>query len=180
MAMAMTMTTKPRVSKIVGIQFSILSPEEIRKGAVTEITSRDTYISNKPVLGGLFCPYMGVSEPGMLCPTDGLDYMQTPGYFGYIELAMPVFYYQHLNTIHKILRCVCLKCSRLLINKDTHKQALKMSPDERWSYVFGVASKVKRCGDENEEGCGCLMPKKSGKKIWPRSLRNGTATASRA
>jgi DNA-directed RNA polymerase beta' subunit/intein/homing endonuclease len=160
MAMAMTMTTKPRVSKIVGIQFSILSPEEIRKGAVTEITSRDTYIGNKPVLGGLFCPYMGVSEPGMLCPTDGLDYMQTPGYFGYIELAMPVFYYQHLNTIHKILRCVCLKCSRLLINKDTHKQALKMSPDERWSYVFGVASKIKRCGDENEEGCGCLMPKK--------------------
>jgi DNA-directed RNA polymerase beta' subunit/intein/homing endonuclease len=158
--MAMAMTTKPRVSKIVGIQFSILSPEEIRKGAVTEITSRDTYIGNKPVLGGLFCPYMGVSEPGMLCPTDGLDYMQTPGYFGYIELAMPVFYYQHLNTIHKILRCVCLKCSRLLINKDTHKQALKMSPDERWSYVFGVASKIKRCGDENEEGCGCLMPKK--------------------
>jgi DNA-directed RNA polymerase beta' subunit len=103
---------------------------------------------------------MGVSEPGMLCPTDGLDYMQTPGYFGRIELAMPVFYYQHLNTIHKILRCVCLKCSRLLISKDVHKQALKMSPDERWSYVFGVASKVKRCGDENEEGCGCLMPKK--------------------
>jgi DNA-directed RNA polymerase beta' subunit len=153
-------TTKPTASKIVGIQFSILSPEEIRKGAVTEITSRDTYIGNKPVLGGLFCPYMGVSEPGMLCPTDGLDYMQTPGYFGRIELAMPVFYYQHLNTIHKILRCVCLKCSHLLISKNVHKQALKLSPDERWSYVFGVASKVKRCGDENEDGCGCLMPKK--------------------
>jgi len=158
-----TSTTKPYVSKIVGIQFSILSPEEIRKGAVTEITSRDTYIGNKPVLGGLFCPYMGVSEPGMLCPTDGLDYMNTPGYFGRIELAMPVFYYQHLNTIHKILRCVCLKCSRLLINKEEHKQALKMLPDERWAYVFSVASKVKqvkRCGDDNQEGCGCLMPKK--------------------
>jgi DNA-directed RNA polymerase beta' subunit len=159
----MQQSTKPRVSKIVGIQFSILSPEEIRRGAVTEITSRDTYIGNKPVLGGLFCPYMGVSEPGMLCPTDGLDYMNTPGYFGRIELAMPVFYYQHLNTIHKILRCVCLKCSRLLLNKDEHKQALTMAPDERWSYVFGVASKVKqvkRCGDDNQEGCGCLMPKK--------------------
>lgn len=159
----MASSSKPRVSKIVGIQFSILSPEEIRKGAVTEITSRDTYIGNKPVLGGLFCPYMGVSEPGMLCPTDGLDYMTTPGYFGRIELAMPVFYYQHLNTIHKILRCVCLKCSRLLLNKEEHKQALKMPPDERWTYVFGVASKVKqvkRCGDDNQEGCGCLMPKK--------------------
>ena len=151
---------KPRVSKIVGIQFSMLSPEEIRKGAVTEITSRDTYVGNKPVIGGLFCPYMGVSEPGMLCPTDGLDHMNTPGYFGRIELAAPVFYYQHLATVHKILRCVCMKCSKLLINKETHRQALKMLPDERWAYVFGVASKVKRCGDDNENGCGCLMPKK--------------------
>jgi DNA-directed RNA polymerase beta' subunit/intein/homing endonuclease len=155
-----SLSTKPRVSKIVGIQFSMLSPEEIRKGSVTEITSRDTYVGNKPVIGGLFCPYMGVSEPGMLCPTDGLDYMQTPGYFGHIELAAPVFYYQHLATVHKILRCVCIKCSRLLISKEAHKQALKMLPDERWSYVFGVASKVKRCGDDNEDGCGCLMPKK--------------------
>lgn len=155
-----TMSNKPRVSKIVGIQFSMLSPEEIRKGSVTEITSRDTFVGNKPVIGGLFCPYMGVSEPGMLCPTDGLDYMNTPGYFGRIELAAPVFYYQHLATVHKILRCVCLKCSKLLINKDAHKQALKMLPDERWSYVFGVANKVRRCGDDNEDGCGCLMPKK--------------------
>jgi len=155
-----TMATKPRVSKIVGIQFSMLSPEEIRKGSVSEITSRDTFVGNKPVIGGLFCPYMGVSEPGMLCPTDGLDYMNTPGYFGRIELAAPVFYFQHLATVHKILRCVCLKCSKLLINKDAHKQALKMLPDERWSYVFGVANKVRRCGDDNEDGCGCLMPKK--------------------
>jgi len=158
--MASSLSSKPRVSKIVGIQFSILSPEEIRKGSVTEITSRDTYVGNKPVIGGLFCPYMGVSEPGMLCPTDGLDYMNTPGYFGRIELAAPVFYYQHLATVHKILRCVCIKCSKLLISKDAHKQALKMLADERWSYVFGVASKVKRCGDDNEDGCGCLMPKK--------------------
>jgi len=156
----MAASSKHRVSKIVGIQFSMLSPEEIRKGAVTEITSRDTYVGNKPVIGGLFCPYMGVSEPGMLCPTDGLDYMNTPGYFGRIELAAPVFYYQHLATVHKILRSVCIKCSKLLIDKDAHKQALKMLPDERWSYVFGVASKVKRCGDDNENGCGCLMPKK--------------------
>ena len=158
--MASSLSSKPRVSKIVGIQFSMLSPDEIRKGSVTEITSRDTYVGNKPVIGGLFCPYMGVSEPGMLCPTDGLDYMNTPGYFGRIELAAPVFYYQHLATVHKILRCVCIKCSKLLISKDAHKQALKMLPDERWSYVFGVASKVKRCGDDNEDGCGCLMPKK--------------------
>jgi DNA-directed RNA polymerase beta' subunit len=62
------------VSKIVGIQFSIMSPDEIRKGSVAEITSRETYINNKPVIGGLFDPRMGVLEPGLICPTDGLDY----------------------------------------------------------------------------------------------------------
>ena len=113
-------------SKIVGIQFSILSPDEIRKGSVAEITSRDTYINNKPVIGGLFDPRMGVLEPGLICPTDGLDYMQTPGYFGHIEMARPVFYIQYLPTIQKILRCVCFKCSKLLVSKEKYKQALKM------------------------------------------------------
>lgn len=151
---------KKRSSKIIGIQFSILSPDEIRKGSVAEITSRDTYINNKPVIGGLFDPRMGVLEPGLICPTDGLDYMETPGYFGHIELARPVFYIQYLNTIIKILRSVCVKCSKLKISKENYKQALDMKPDDRWNYVFQLASKVKRCGEDNEDGCGCLQPKK--------------------
>ena len=47
-------------AKIIGIQFSMLSPDEIRKGSVAEITTRDTYINNKPVINGLFDPRMGV------------------------------------------------------------------------------------------------------------------------
>ena len=65
----------------------MLSPEEIENMSVCEITSRDTYINNKPVLGGLFDPRMGVQDPGLICPTDGHDYINTPGYFGHIELA---------------------------------------------------------------------------------------------
>jgi DNA-directed RNA polymerase II subunit RPB1 len=147
-------------SKVIGIQFSILSPDEIRKGSVAEITSRDTYINNKPVIGGLFDPRMGVLEPGLICPTDGLDYMQTPGYAGHIELARPVFYIQYLTTILKCLRCVCFKCSKLLISKEKYKQALKIQGDARWKYVFSLASKIKRCGEDIEDGCGCLQPNK--------------------
>ena len=148
------------VSKVVGIQFSILSPDEIRKSSVAEITSRDTYINNKPVIGGLFDPRMGVLEPGLICPTDGLDYMQTPGYCGHIELARPVFYIQYLNTLQKIIRCICFKCSKLLISKEKYKQALKLQGDARWKYVFSLASKIKRCGEDTEDGCGCLQPNK--------------------
>ena len=147
-------------SKVVGIQFSILSPDEIRKGSVAEITSRDTYINNKPVIGGLFDPRMGVLEPGLICPTDGLDYMTTPGYHGHVELARPVFYIQYLSTVLKCLRCVCFKCSKLLISKEKYKQALKLQGESRWKYVFSLASKIKRCGEDTEDGCGCLQPNK--------------------
>ena len=147
-------------SKVIGIQFSILSPEEIRKSSVAEITSRDTYINNKPVIGGLFDPRMGVLEPGLICPTDGLDYMKTPGYNGHIELARPVFYIQYLSTIQKCMKCVCFKCSKLLVSKDKYKQALKLNGEARWKYVFSLCSKVKRCGDDSEDGCGTLQPNK--------------------
>jgi len=149
-----------KCAKIIGIQFSILSPEEIRKGSVAEITNRDTYINNKPVIGGLFDPRMGVLEPGLICPTDGHDYMKTPGYFGHIELARPVFYIQYLPTIIKILRCTCTKCSKLLISKEKHRELLKLNPDERWNQVFQLASKIKRCGEATDDGCGCKQPNK--------------------
>jgi DNA-directed RNA polymerase beta' subunit len=112
------------------------------------------------VIGGMFDPRLGVLEPGLKCPTDGLDYIKTPGYFGHIELAKPVFYYQYLPTIMKILKCVCIKCSKLLISKEANKECMDMKPDERWSYVHHLATKVKRCGDETQDGCGCLVPKK--------------------
>ena len=145
-------------SKIIGVQFSMLSPDEIRKNSVVEVTSRDTYINNKPVIGGLFDPRMGVLEPGLICPTDGLTYIDTPGYFGHIELARPVFFIQHLKEIMKICKCVCFKCSKILINKNEHKHAMEMKPEDRWNYVSTIAAKVKRCGDAIEDGCGCRQP----------------------
>ena len=147
-------------SRIVGIQFSILSPEEIRNGSVAEITSRDTYINNKPVIGGLFDPRMGVLEPGVMCPTDGLDYIRCPGYFGHINLAKPVFYIQYLNTILKLLRVVCIKCSKLLIDKKQHTHLSSLPSEKRWNAVYALASKVKRCGECIDDGCGCKQPSK--------------------
>lgn len=149
-------------SKIIGLQFSILPPSDIRSGVV-EVSSRDTYVSNKPVLGGLFDPRMGVLDHGYICPTDGLDYMTTPGYHGYLELARPIFYIQYLGTVLKILKCVCFKCSALLIdplektygsvdavysNQSTDKPLsylLQMNPENRWKYICKLCDKTTRC-----------------------------------
>ena len=147
-------------SRIIGIQFSMLSPEEIRSNSVVEVTSRDTYINNKPVVGGLFDPRMGVLEPGITCPTDGYTYIDTPGYFGHIEMARPVFFLQHIKEIMKISKCVCFKCSKLLVNKNQHKHALNMKSEDRWKYVFGLCAKIKRCGEQIHDGCGCKQPDK--------------------
>jgi DNA-directed RNA polymerase II subunit RPB1 len=175
-------------SKIIGIQFSILSPEEIRKSSVAQITSRDTYLNGKPVIGGLFDPRMGVLEPGFICPTDGKNYMDSPGYHGHIDLARPVYYIQFLTEIMNILKCVCFKCSKLKINKESKefKHFLKMPAEERWTNVKIHASKVKRCGEKTDDGCGCLQPDKIRKESlkiatliaeWPRSSSTDAASS---
>jgi DNA-directed RNA polymerase II subunit RPB1 len=154
------MISSKNVSKIIAIQFSLLSPEEIVNGSVVEIVSRDTYNGNLPAIGGIFDPRMGVLEGNILCPTDGLNNIQTPGYFGHIHLARPVFYIQFLNTIQKILKCICFKCSKLLINKEKHMFVLNMPNEQRWKYVFNISSKIRRCGEDITNGCGCLQPYK--------------------
>ena len=136
----------------------MLSPEEIRRNSVVEITSRDTYNNNKPVPYGLFDTRMGVLEPGMICPTDGLTYMDTPGYFGHLELARPVFAMQHIKEIMKIARCVCFKCSKLLIDKNKYHYILDRPAEQRWEFVSKEASGISRCGNETDDGCGCRQP----------------------
>ncbi len=150
-----------RPARVVGIQFSIMSPDEIRKGSVVEITSRDTYVNNKPVSNGLFDIKMGVLERGLICKTDGLRHMDTPGYHGHIELARPVFYIQFLSTVLKIMKCVCFKCSKVLISKHKHRDLLHLPPDQRWKHITeDLCKDIRRCGDESEDGCGTLQPKR--------------------
>ena len=108
-----------KIREIAGVQFSVLSPEEIKQRSVVHVTKTLLYDSNNdPIIGGLFDPRMGVIDHGKICPTDGMDNRFCPGYFGHIELAKPVFHIQYLPLILKILKCVCFRCSKLLINKE--------------------------------------------------------------
>ena len=42
---------KQKASKIVGIQFSILSPDEIRRASESQLIAEYTCVNNKPVVG---------------------------------------------------------------------------------------------------------------------------------
>ena len=150
------------VQKVTGMQFGIFSPEEIRKQSVAEITKQETYINNEPVVGGLFDPRMGVLDHNKRCKScEQFNYF-CPGHFGHINLARPVFFIHFMPTILKVLKCVCISCSSLLINKNDPiiSELLKKNNKNRNIDINLLCANVKRCGDKNEHGCGAKQPTK--------------------
>lgn len=62
----------------------------------------------------------------MKCATDGANSIDCPGYFGHLELAKPVFHVGFMTTILKVLRCVSVASSKLLLSKA--REAVTVSP----------------------------------------------------
>jgi DNA-directed RNA polymerase II subunit RPB1 len=154
---------KETPSIIVGVQFSTLSPEEIRRYSVAEITNRNTYSGKKPVLGGLFTPQCGggdMTGVKQICPTDGLTSTESPGYFGHLELAVKLFSLHHIKDILKICKCTCFACGKLLFSKEQHSHILEMQASDRTDYAYELCKKITRCGTNNEDGCGFKQPDK--------------------
>ena len=95
--------TIPDISNVSGIQFSIASPDEIRKSSVVEVTKYETYEKDKPVIKGLFDPRMGVTEIGEICSSCGQKNSHCPGHFGHMELARPIYNYHFIQTTLKMI-----------------------------------------------------------------------------
>ena len=56
------------------------------------------------------------------------------------------------------MKCVCIKCGKCLLSKKSNSYLLNQSNKKRWKYIFEQCKNIKRCGDENDNGCGCLQP----------------------
>jgi len=140
---------------IVGIQFGVFSPDEIARRSVVEITTHST---QEGKIGGLADPRMGVLENGKLCRSCGLNNHQCPGHFGHYKLARPVYYIQFYKMVLKILRCCCIKCGKLLINKEAAKGLRRSKGENRWKAVLVACQEVTRCGEQTEDGCGARQP----------------------
>lgn len=142
---------------IVGIQFGVFSPDEVTRRSVVEITS---HMALEGKIGGLFDPRMGVLENGKLCRSCGLNNHNCPGHFGHYKLARPVYYIQFFKLVMKVLRCVCIKCGKLRVDKAHHKHLLRLKGEARWKQVLEQCSKITRCGEDIEDGCGAKQPNK--------------------
>ena len=146
------------IQPIVGIQFGIFSPDEIEKRSVVEVTNAGTYDGNEPRIGGLFDPRMGVLDNGKTCRSCGQTNHNCPGHFGHFRLARPVYFIQFFPYVLNVLNCVCVRCSKLLVDKELRKDVTKRRGEARWRAVLALCSNIGRCGQETEDGCGALQP----------------------
>ena len=125
---------------------------------MVEITNAGTYEGNEPKIGGLFDPRMGVIDNGKECRSCGQTNHKCPGHFGHFRLARPVYYIQFLPFILNILSCICIRCSKLRIDKNYRSHFLKRKGEVRWREVLAASKEIHRCGQETEDGCGALQP----------------------
>jgi DNA-directed RNA polymerase beta' subunit len=164
------------IEEVKGIQFSVLGPDEIIKRSVVKVTKTDTYAGSEPIVGGLFDPRMGVLEHNKVCTTCEQKNVFCPGHFGHIELAKPVFHAMFFDIVKKILKCVCFRCSRMLISQHTTIEELKnemtrilaiKNNQKRWEAYFklcNTTTKIKICGDDKHIGCGSKQPDRYNKE----------------
>jgi len=150
--------------KIGALEFSVLSPNEIRKMSATKVITADTYDDDGfPITMGLMDQRLSVIEPGLRCKTCGLKVGKDkcPGHFGHIDLAMPVIHVGFVKTIRNSLRATCRKCGRILLTdkelEEHRKTIIKNNNEGRDNaYIFKtiISSAVKtegcpRCGTQS-------------------------------
>ena len=149
------------LESIKSIQFSLFSQDEIRRGSVCDILTPETYDGNVPKNNGLFDQSMGTIDAAIICSTDDKNSTLCPGYFGKVDLALPVFHHHFITDIEKVLKCICFRCSNLLIDK-TDPNVLKelegKKGSSRFTTILGMAAKNKVCAFNG--GCQVQQPTK--------------------
>jgi DNA-directed RNA polymerase II subunit RPB1 len=148
------------ICKVDKVQFSLLSPEEIKNQSACKICDHTLYITSQdgvstPSPGGLYDLKMGAIDSNVICETCEQKSSLCPGHFGYIELAKPVFHMHFLQRILKLMKCICFRCSKLLLDDDELNIESK-DIYEKFDLIYEKSKKKKICGCVN--GCGSIQP----------------------
>ncbi len=163
---------KPIKKQVESLQFTLLSPDEIKKISKAKIITPELYdVDGYPVDGGLMDLRLGAIDPGVRCRTCGGRLKECLGHPGSIELARPVIHIKYIPVIELFLRCFCSECHRLMIkDKDLEKYKL-------------VKDRLKRAKDAKKcPHCQCEQEKiklekpttfRTGKKrLFPGEIRD--------
>lgn len=151
-----------KTASIARIDFTILGNKEIKNisalGKNTPgLLKYEFYDNTEPQKGGLIDQRMGVTSNELECLTCGLGPNYCPGHSGHITLAQPVFHLGYMDHIISILRCVCTKCSKLLVYK-TEDQIIELLKTKkgknRLNEMKNIVKSINHC-----QSCGNPVPK---------------------
>lgn len=172
------------IEVVTGVQFCLLSPEEIRARSVVEVVTHEIYSGSEPVQGGVLDSRMGVIDASRRCPTCGQKNTFCPGHFGHVELAKPMFYVQFLDIVKKVVKCVCFRCSALVlpIEAAQRRALMKLPREKRFETVYKLCSKSVTKRDC--PCCGARQPNTVGREMilklvleWKRDVSAAAALA---
>jgi DNA-directed RNA polymerase II subunit RPB1 len=155
-----------KIRPIKQIKFCTYGNKEILAGSALGkdtdgITIPDLYDNAEPKRGGLIDSRLGTTDNHIDCATCGLNNLYCVGHFGHIKLAEPVFHMGYLPFVKKILSCICLKCSRLLIHKNEDEIADMLknkSGKARMNEIRNLVKNVTYC-QKAYYGCGVPVSK---------------------
>lgn len=132
------------------IAFGILSPKEIERYSVCEVTS-----SKLIGEGSVYDSRMGFAFPSdksERCPSCNLTFEMCPGHFGHIVLNELVMHPMYLKNIANYLKCFCPVCRTFYLTKENLeiKDLLRYTGDYRFNQILEVIEKeIKICRVEN-------------------------------
>lgn len=180
--------SKNVTKKIDCLEFSVLSPNEIRKMSAIKVITADTYDDDGfPITMGLMDQRLSVIEPGLRCKTCGLKVGKDkcPGHFGHIDLAMPVVHVGFVKTIRNSLRSSCRDCGRILLpdkQAAEYRTLIDKNKSEGRDNAYVFKSLIAECVKMDAcPHCGHVVSKieldkptsfrEAGKKLTPTEIR---------
>ena len=149
------------IKNVTEIQFGIYTNDMIKKNSAVKndpfgINVSDSYDNYEPKKGGLVDLRLGTCDIYLNCTTCGLNSIECPGHFGHTELAEPVFHYGFLNHLISVIKCICHKCSNILIERnDTNmKRFQNKLGKNRFKELKELTKNINFCSH-----CGTPVPK---------------------
>lgn len=147
------MTSQPFISRVrIGkIVFRLISGEEAKKGASTQIYKTKWREGEEGSTGGVQDLHMGAINSREVCLECRQNGNHCPGHFGYMDLTQHMYSSITMDYVIKLLRVVCWNCGNLL--KKPPSSILQLPAQLRFQYIVKKTPKYTKC-----EMCGFEQP----------------------
>jgi DNA-directed RNA polymerase beta' subunit len=125
-----------------GIQFGVLTDEQIRALAVVEVTESTLHTKGQPKAGGPIDTRFGTCSRFQLCGTCKNSVQTCPGHPGFIGLPYPLPHVAFIGYLTRFLNVFCFNCSHFLLPHDSIPSTARTAKT-RLAFAYDEARKAR-------------------------------------